>query len=158
MGANPVAEALVVRLERYINATPERVWQQVSTFDGMVNWLGPKTFEPQLGGRVLFDVLHGSAAGKPQRWLMFGNIAVFEPARELAFTWQEFSVPDLTVWPAPTTVSVSLAPQGTGTMVTLTHSGFEALPDGAAQHKGYAEGWASLNDLAELARLCEDGA
>jgi uncharacterized protein YndB with AHSA1/START domain len=148
---------LLVRLERIIRATPDCVWQEVSSPAGLGAWLGPKTYEPQIGGRILFDVLHGTRPdGAQQRWLMFGSVTVFEPEAELAFTWQEFNVPELTAWPAPTTVSIQLAAvEGGATRVTLTHSGFDRLPKAAEEYAGYAAGWASLNDLEQLAAVCE---
>jgi uncharacterized protein YndB with AHSA1/START domain len=150
---------LMVRLRRLILASPERVWQIISSSEGMQDWLGPRTFEPQLGGRVLFDVLHGQRPdGAPQRWLMFGNIVVWELQHELAFTWQELDVAGLTVWPAPTVVSIAIEPANGSTLVTLSHGGFERLPDGLAQFEGYRQGWSSLNDLEALARMCETGA
>jgi uncharacterized protein YndB with AHSA1/START domain len=154
------ADALRVRLQRRIEAPAARVWGIIASAEGMGQWLGPKTFEPRLDGRVLFDVLHGARAdGVPQRWLMFGSVVVFDPERELAFTWQEFNVNDLTVWPTATVVAVGLEaqPGGAATLVTLSHTGFEALPNAQEEYAGYAQGWASLNDLEQLARMCEAG-
>jgi uncharacterized protein YndB with AHSA1/START domain len=154
------ADALVVCLQRQIAAPASRVWSIISNPDGMRQWLGPQVFEPQPGGRVLIDCLHGPREdGARQRWLMFGNITAFEAERELAFSWQEFNVNDLAVWPAATTVSITLEPgEGSAaTVVTLRHFGFEALPDGLEQFEGYRQGWASLNDLDALARMCEGG-
>jgi len=152
------ASDLVVRLQRSIKAPAAKVWGIVITPETMRSWLGPQVFEPQLGGRVLIDVLHGSRAdGVRQRWLMFGNIVTLDQDRELAFTWQEFNVNDLTCWPAPTTVSITLEPQdgGAATLVTLSHRGFDALPNSRQEYEGYAEGWSSLNDLDSLAKMCE---
>lgn len=64
----------------------------------------------------------------------------------------------LTCWPAPTLVSIDLAADGDGTLVALTHSGFDQLPDAEEQYKGYKQGWESLNDLEKLAAMCEAGA
>lgn len=147
---------MLVRLERCIAAPPARVWSVISSEAGMREWLGPRTFEPRLTGRVLFDVSHGTdESGRPNRWIMFGNVTRFEAERGLAFTWQELDANSLRLWPAPTTVAVELQPVDGGTLVQLTHSGFEALPDGREQYAGYAQGWAALNDLNALAQLCE---
>jgi uncharacterized protein YndB with AHSA1/START domain len=152
------AQDMLVRLERRIAAEPARVWSVISSVEGMREWLGPKNFEPRLEGRVLFDVSHGTDdSGRPNRWIMFGKLTRFEPERGLAFTWQELDANSLRLWPVPTTVAVELEALDGGTLVTLTHSGFEALPDGAEQYAGYAKGWMSLNDLDSLARMCESG-
>ena len=139
-----------VRLERHIKAPASRVWGIISSLEGMQQWLGPKTYEPHPGGRILFDVQHGD-----KRWIMFGRIERFEPDIALAFGWHEVDTGALTMWPAQTLVTIALAPRDGGTLVTLTHSGFEALPDGSEQRDGYQEGWDSLNDLDALARMCE---
>ena len=142
--------SLVVRLKREIRATPECVWEVIGTFEGLLKWLAVRTFEPRIGGRTLFDAEH-----EGKRWLMFGTVATFDAARELAFTWREVDTQKLTVWPADTLVRVVLTPQENGTLVELIHSGFEALSDAQEQYAGYSDGWASLNDLEELARMCE---
>lgn len=150
-------EALLVRLERRIEAPPARVWAVVASSQGMRDWLGAQVFEPQPGGRVLIDCLHGQRSdGTRQRFVMFGVVTTLEAERELAFGWQEFNVNDLTLWPASTTVSVTLTPldSGRATQVALSHSGFDALPNAQAEYDGYARGWAALNDLDALAKLC----
>jgi len=141
---------LVVELTRKINAPPARVWDVVSSVDGLREWLGPKTYEPREGGRILFDVLHND-----QRWVMFGNITAWQPSERLAFTWQEFDINKLACWPHPTVVSIDLTADGDGTMVSLSHRGFDKLPDAEEQYKGYRQGWESLNDLEKLATMCE---
>jgi uncharacterized protein YndB with AHSA1/START domain len=148
--ASATGSELVVRLARTINASPARVWEFVGTDTGMREWLGFKLYEPRLGGRTLIDTVH-----EGQRWIMYGAVTVFEAERELAFTWVEVDAGKRTVWPADTLVTVRLTPQGEATLVELLHSGFEALPDGAAQFEGYKSGWGSLNDLEHLAAMCE---
>lgn len=68
---------------------------------------------------------------------------VIEPARRLVFRWPHLSPDDASVETGWTLVSFVLEPQGDGTRVTVTESGFSALP--AAQRdsamRGNAEGW-----------------
>ena len=54
-----------------------------------------------------------------------------------------------------TRVTISLTPQDGGTLVTLRHDGFDALPNAEQQYRNYKEGWESLNDLENLAKLVE---
>lgn len=142
---------LVVRIERLIAAPPERIHAVLASFEGLRDWLGARVFEPHVGGRVLFDAEH-----EGQRWIMFGTVQRLNSS-ELAFTWCEVDTAARTVWPADTLVRVTLEPRDGGTLVALVHSGFEALPDAQEQFRGYEEGWASLNDLEKLARMCEAG-
>ena len=140
--------ALEVRLEQHIPAPVKKVWRIVSTTEGMQQWLGPKTYEPEVGGRVLFDVRHDGT-----RWLMFGSVQeLVEPTR-ISFTWQEFDTGTLNCWPAPTLVTISLAEQDGGCLVRLEHSGFDALPNAAAECASYQQGWTSRNVLELLAQL-----
>jgi uncharacterized protein YndB with AHSA1/START domain len=150
---------LEVVLERVIPASPAAVWAVVGSDAGMQQWLGPRLFEQREGGRMLIDAVHGmNAVGHSDRWIMFGEITKHNPETELAFTWNELDVARLACWPAYTLVRITLAAEDGGTRVALRHSGFEALPDGAEQHRTYTAAWASLNDLESLERLVLDAA
>jgi uncharacterized protein YndB with AHSA1/START domain len=140
--------ALVVQLQRLINATPEQVWQHCAV--GIKEWLGPLTFDPTPGGRWVMDVQMGDA-----RYVMYGNVVAFDAPREVSFTWNEVDVATHTVPVHDTRVTISLTPQDGGTLVTLRHEGFEALPNAEQQYRNYKEGWESLNDLENLAKLVE---
>jgi uncharacterized protein YndB with AHSA1/START domain len=141
-------QALVVELQRQIAASPEHVWQFAA--EGIKEWLGPQIFEPEIGGRMLIDVLMGA-----ERWIMYGNVTAWDAPRELAFTWNEVDVRKRIVPVADTLLTIMLEPRDGGTLVTLRHSGFEALPDAEVQYRNYKEGWESLNDLEKLAEMCE---
>lgn len=138
---------LEVRLEQLIPAPVEKVWKIVSTTEGMQKWLGPKTWEPQVGGRVLFDVSHDGT-----RWLMFGSVQELAEHDRVSFTWQEFDTATLACWPAPTLVTLTLEARDGGCLVRLLHSGFDALPNAEAEHAGYQQGWTSRNVLELLAQ------
>lgn len=142
---------LVVQLQRLIAAPPEKVWQHCAV--GIKEWLGPLTFDPQPGGRWVMDVLMGE-----QRWVMYGNVVRFDAPREVSFTWCEVDTAKHTVPVYDTQVSIMLEPQSGGTLVTLRHTGFDHLPDAEQQFRNYKEGWESLNDLENLAKLVEGGA
>ncbi|MEZ5336795.1 MAG: SRPBCC domain-containing protein [bacterium] len=143
-------QAMAVELERMIKAPASRIWGIISSEDGMRSWLGPRTFEAQPGGRVLFDVTHDGT-----RWLMFGNVLELMPLQRIRFSWQEFDTGTLQAWPEPTVISISLTEQESGCMVRLSHSGFEKLPDAARELEGYVTGWTSRDVLAGLAALAE---
>jgi uncharacterized protein YndB with AHSA1/START domain len=69
-----------------------------------------------------------------------GRVLNWEPGELLVFTWR---MPD---WPAgaDTTVAVRFAASPTGCLVSIEHTGWEAVPDGAARGTGYGNGWAEL--------------
>ena len=141
---------LEVRLERRIAASAGKVWQIISTTEGMNRWLGTRTFEAKAGGRVLLDVLHDGT-----RWLMFGCVRELVNMQRVSFSWQEFNTATLSCWPEPTLVTITIEEQGDGCLVQLVHSGFEALPDSIAEHEGYRQGWTSRDVLADLASKAE---
>ena len=79
-----------------------------------------------------------------------------EPPKELAFTWIE-QEKGKDPWPVSTLVSFKLQPTANGTLVTLTHIGFEALGGELArsEYEGHIVGWTRAETLADLKRAVE---
>ena len=83
--------------------------------------------EPKAGGRLFesFD------ADGTQHVIEVGRVRIWEPPRALNFTWRNANF-------APheqTQVDVQFEPVGSGTLVTVTHSGLATLPpDHPARH------------------------
>ena len=77
--------ALHVRRSAFIQARPERVWQEFTSFDRLAAWFGQgqqlEVYEPELGGRMLLSV---EVAGV--RRAFGGPILILDPARELTFS------------------------------------------------------------------------
>ena len=138
---------LVVQLQRLIDAPPEKVWPvAVGKID---EWLGISLSAGEVGARMLIDV------DMDNRYIMYGNVTAYDEPRELAFTWNELDVSKRSVTTWDSHVSLTLEPQDGGTLVTLTHAGFDHLPDAETQYRNYKMGWESLNDLNKLAEMCE---
>jgi uncharacterized protein YndB with AHSA1/START domain len=141
------SEALVVQLERHINAAPENVWPvAVGKID---EWLGISLSAGEIGARMLIDV------DMDNRYIMYGNITEYDEPRKLAFTWNELDVSKRAVTTWDSRVTLTFEPRDGGTLVTLTHTGFDHLPDAGTQYANYKMGWESLNDLEKLAQMCE---
>ena len=89
------------------------------------------TIEPQVGGAV-YETMHD---GNRTDW---GKVLVFEEGRHLAMTWHPGNNAD-----HPTQVDVTFYPTDTGgTVVTLTHSGWEIwAEDAQAKRDNYDSGW-----------------
>ncbi|GAA4596914.1 hypothetical protein GCM10023194_70330 [Planotetraspora phitsanulokensis] len=70
-----------VRFERTYAHPAERVWEAVSTPEGLAHWF-PSTveLEPHAGGKITFS-------GDPNLEAMTGTVLAFEPPRRLAFSW-----------------------------------------------------------------------
>ena len=77
--------ALHVRRSSLIEATPERVWREFTSFERLAAWFGRghqlELYEPELGGQILLSVEINGAKRS-----FGGPILIFEPARELTFS------------------------------------------------------------------------
>jgi uncharacterized protein YndB with AHSA1/START domain/uncharacterized protein YciI len=88
------------------------------------------------GSAVSFDggrLLERSPAGEECVW---GTVTRWEPPHALAFSWHPGAAPE-----TATRVTVTFAAAGRQTLVTLEHSGWEALADPAAARASYDQGW-----------------
>jgi uncharacterized protein YndB with AHSA1/START domain len=76
---------LAVRRSIWIDAKPDRVWEEFETFERMKLWFGTGhtlvAYEPRLGGLVETDP--GAVQGEPLRFA--GRVTVYDPPRELTF-------------------------------------------------------------------------
>jgi hypothetical protein len=87
-------------------------------------------FEEQVGGRIVESV----RSGEPCVW---GTVTAWEEGTRVAFTWHPGQEPSVA-----TQVDVRFEADGTGTRVTLTHTGWEAYGAKARRTRGaYGPGW-----------------
>jgi uncharacterized protein YndB with AHSA1/START domain len=125
------SEALEVRREVEIAASPETVWQFLVDPDKAHLWWGRSiTLDPRPGGALRIEVTPRSIAA--------GEIVEIDPPRRLVYTWGwEVGGGAEFVPPGSSTVEIDLEPAGEGTNLRLVHRG---LPneDAAAAH---AQGW-----------------
>lgn len=88
---------------------------------------GRIAIELRLDGRVYEQWTEGGES----REFELGRVLVWEPPHRLRFSWRNATFA-LAEW---TEVDVAFAPQGEGTLVTVRHTGWEALrPDHPARH------------------------
>src|SRR5262249_47908562 len=95
MSNQPEESVLTVRRSIHIRATPERVWEEFSSFSRMNAWWGHRigdpragtsqgqwldAYEPRVGGRIQMAVDWDGA-----RVSYGGEIRMFEPPTELRF-------------------------------------------------------------------------
>ncbi|MCH6551821.1 MAG: flagellar basal body P-ring protein FlgI, partial [Planctomycetes bacterium] len=103
---------LAVRRSIMMQATPERVWQEFTSFEKMKAWFGIghnlTAYEPRVGGEVVTEVDHG---GNHLRFS--GKIIEFEAGRELTFEadWEGIG------WDAPPLITIRLTPALAGTLL-----------------------------------------
>jgi uncharacterized protein YndB with AHSA1/START domain len=93
-------------------------------------------FETQMGGRIYEEHIDG-------RRFQWGRVLELDPPRRVRFTFHP-SRPEITAQ----TVEVVFHPDGTGTRVELTATGWENWGKGAERAwRGYRMGWKIVLDL-----------
>ncbi|MGO2860140.1 MAG: SRPBCC family protein [Brevibacterium sp.] len=123
-----------------IDASPETVFEYLTTNDGMTAWMGQfADLDPRPGGLFAVDI-----AGHPVR----GEFLDVDRPRRVRMSWGFAGSEDLPA--GASTVEFTLTPTGTGTRVVLVHSD---LPE--TEVRGHAYGWAHF--LPRLASAGLDG-
>lgn len=129
---------LHVRRAAWIQAAPERVWQEFETLDRLKGWFGIgheiHRFDLEVGGAAELSVEPDG-----ERRYFGGAVLVLEPGQELSFE-SNWHAPH--AWPVPTVITIRLTPFNDGTQVEIYHHGFERLGEDAADLlEGYEAGW-----------------
>lgn len=143
------------RIEREImlNHPVERVWQALTTAEGLAGWFGSQAeIDLRPGGRLWL------------RWDSLdiedeGTVTVVEPPRRIGFRWGIPGLPEGD--PHRNDVLFTLTPTAEGTRLELVESGFAQVAEdiGRAAHKGNSEGWdMELADLVAYLDAGTDGA
>lgn len=140
-----------VVVETEIAVPPERVFQALLevkdlevwwTEDGAqkaVRW----EIEPRVGGRWRSTGTDATCGD----WVMQGEIVILDRPRVLAYTWIETSAKGR--GSGRTLVRYDLIPTANGTLVRVTHSGFEST-EAAEEYRG---GWPAV--VQGLRQYCE---
>jgi uncharacterized protein YndB with AHSA1/START domain len=108
-----------LKLERVYPHAPERVWRALTDRRALSQWLMETDFEPRLGHRFTFRA-------KPQPgWdgVTYCEVTELDPPRRVAYTWRGGSGQDRPPT-LDTVVRFTLTPEGSGTRLTLEHTGF----------------------------------
>jgi uncharacterized protein YndB with AHSA1/START domain len=133
--------------EVLVPATPAAIWQAFSTSDGLSTWLTPGAMvDLRPGGEWTAHFPGGKTGG--------GTILSFVPQKEIvlaALAPEQFP----TVREQRTTVRFEFTPQGDGTLVKLTQTGWKSGEEWDKAYEYLAKGNAQL--LATLRRRFLDG-
>jgi uncharacterized protein YndB with AHSA1/START domain len=115
-------------VERYIAAAPATVYSFFSSSQRWLLWQGVEaTIELKPGGLFRMNVTGDGFAT--------GRFLEIVPNRRLIFTWG-WEMPERGIPPGSSRVVIELLPEGTGTLLRLTHSGLP--PDWIELHR---QGW-----------------
>lgn len=130
--------ALHVRRSIFIEALPERVWQEFASPARIRAWLDRghviHAIEPVVGSEADLSV---TIDGEERHF--GGRVVVVEPNRELSMESAWHPPHD---WPVPTFWTFRLTALYGGTQVEVFHHGFERLGQEAADYlEGYESGW-----------------
>jgi uncharacterized protein YndB with AHSA1/START domain len=132
------------RIERTIRLArpPRDVWPALTTADGLSAWFGEQaTIDLRPGGAASMTFAGGMVV---EMW-----VERVEEPNVFAYTWRLPDLPDTD--PRRTYVEFTLEPDGAGTVLRVTETGFAQLPidTRAETYDSHSEGWS--RELAELA-------
>lgn len=123
-----------------VDAPISQVWGALVSPDERAAWWPYLTLDPSVGGR--FEELWTDPSGDRKR--TSGRVTAMEHPHHLALTWADDD------WPAATRVEISLTATGTGTEVTIRHTGWRALADPEHLIADHRAGWRMhLHNLRE---------
>jgi uncharacterized protein YndB with AHSA1/START domain len=131
------------RIERTmeLSHSPERVWQALTTPEGLGTWFGNSAeVDLRVGGKIQLTWTSGDKATL--------TVERLEPPRVFGYTWSIYGLPEGD--PRRTYVEFTLEPVGTGTTLTMVESGFAQLPNAEYEKafSGNTDGW--THELGEL--------
>jgi uncharacterized protein YndB with AHSA1/START domain len=134
-----------VTVTRRIRAAPERIYGFFTDPALWARWQGTAAkVDAQPGGLLQI------AMGLDGSGLAEGRFVALEPFERIVFTWGWASSPLSSLPPGSTVVTVTLRPDGDGTLVTLTH---DSLPQ--AEREIHEAGWSLYLD--RLLTVAEGG-
>ncbi len=133
-----------------LKAPPSRVWQAISNAAQFGAWFGAKLHGEIVAGRTV----ECSVPYQGKELAMTLLIERIEPERVVAFRWHPFAIdPSVDYSQEPTTlVEMVIAPAPEGTLLTVTETGFDQLPEArrARAFEMNSGGWAQ--QLQNIAR------
>jgi uncharacterized protein YndB with AHSA1/START domain len=149
------------RIEKRVllRAPLDRVWRAISDSVEFGCWFGVRFDGPFVAGTSVTAAITGTTvdgevakrqephAGAKSTW----QVVAVEPQRRFAYRWHPFAVdPDTDYDREPTTlVEFTLSEMPDGVLLTITESGFDAIPEArrSASFEANSEGWAIQADL-----------
>ena len=150
-GTATMTRRIVEQIE--IKASPARVFAAITDPIQLLAWWGDRTAFPstewQLDARVGGKWLSRWRGPDGTSFALGGEILELEPPHLLAYSWWDERYPGLPY----TTVRYELKPTATGTLVTMTHDGFD---DARADFDDYNGGWSTV--MRRLRTHVESGA
>ena len=131
----PTTRSVVI--ERELAYPPEKIWRALTEGSLISQWLMDSDFEPAVGHVFQFR----STPVPNWNGIIDSRILVVEPTQKLAYTWGTMGQESTVTW--------TLLPTATGTLLRMEHAGFG--PDQDHAYKGATYGW--QNFFGKLEKL-----
>ncbi|MHA4895890.1 SRPBCC family protein [Pedobacter sp. PWIIR3] len=111
-----------IKHQWYFNYPPATVWEYLTDSELLAQWLLPTDFKLEVGHKFIFGA-------KPIKKFSFDGriycqVLEFKPQKMLKYSWRGGDGDDVKL---NSVVTWTLVPMGTGTELTLVHSGFKGL-------------------------------
>jgi len=146
---DPALRAITV--EEVVPHAADIVWKVLTTPELIQRWLMKNDFKPGLGQHFTFkDRPRGDWNG-----IVDCKITIWNPPRELAYTWVGGSANNFGKDGAAldSTVTWTLTPVAGGTRVRMVHDGFRS-PKNDASYEGMNAGWNTI--LPRISQLAAE--
>lgn len=118
-----------IRLDHVYTQPPSRVWRALTDPALVARWWAAGDIRAEVGHR--FDMDMGQWGKQPC------EVLAVEPERLFRYRFAEPTLNTIITW--------ELAPEGTGTRLTLTHEGFDLeSPMGRRAYEGMKPGWPGI--------------
>ncbi|MBT8159820.1 MULTISPECIES: SRPBCC domain-containing protein [Arthrobacter] len=125
-----------IEVELFLPHATETVWRALTEPELISRWLMENDFEPEIGHQFQMRGIPVPAVGFSG--IVASEVLELEDRKRLRISWRDAnSGNDLS-----STVTWSIAPEGTGTRFLLVHEGFNpADPTHVASHRILSGGW-----------------
>ena len=124
--------------EVLLNAPVEQVWKAITDKEEMKKWyFDMSDFKPEKGFEFSFE---GRNEEENKTFVHLCKVTEVTDKKKLAYSWRYKDLPGVTL------VTFELFPDGSNTLLRLTHEGIESLAPGGPDfdRKNFVEGWNAI--------------
>ena len=121
-------------VERTLNAPASKVWEALTDNEKMKQWYFKlESFEPRVG----FEFSFAGQGSTGEKYIHLCRVTSVEPEKKLSYTWRYEG------FPGDSEVSFELFPEGDKTLVRITHTGLETMPQNGPDFaiSSFSKGW-----------------
>ncbi|RWY50883.1 SRPBCC family protein [Mucilaginibacter gilvus] len=121
-------------VERTLNAPASKVWEALTDNEKMKQWYFKlESFEPRVG----FEFSFAGQGSTGEKHTHLCRVTAVEPEKKLSYTWRYEG------FPGDSEVSFELFPEDDKTLVRITHTGLETMPQNGPDFavSSFSKGW-----------------